>query len=344
MTFNTIFVKVVKNVFKEGVRVWDFVWQQAAMAGLRNKQREEEMKEQKEGLKARQPFVPEQDPRGFYWWPINLIAPNEDQPRQYFAEESMTGLRDSIARLGILKPLTIKPRDEFGNALLVDGERRFRCAQQLEKEKVPVFLAAKDDQDIFRTSVVLNFCREDMTEIEIARALEYLIDKYGYSQTEVAKLIGKSQGWVSQKLKYLRLHPEVAALLAVRKIAPSIALAVAVYPLDKQERLIQLLEKEVKDKGAPLTPQEASLLVRKHGERVAAKPQRKRPGRQYLPFAGRLVASLTKRSAKLSAELEKLEDVDLQNVGGEDLLALEREIKKIRASGKRVLEILRIFL
>lgn len=295
-----------------------------------------------------QPYIPEKDQRGFFWWQTKLITPNKKQPRQYFADESMAGLKDSISRLGILNPLTIKPLDQSGQAILVDGERRFRCAQQLGMEKVPVFLAAKEDQDIFRTSVVLNFCREEMTEIEIAHAVRYLMEKHGYSQAEVANLIGKSQAWVSQKLKYLRLCPEVASLLAVRKIAPSIALAVAVYPLEAQEKLVSMLQAEVKSKGAPLTPQEASMLVRKHGEKFAVKPHRTKAGRQYLPFASRVVLSLTKRSARLRKDFDSLlEDMpvkDLQQVGGEGLLALEREVKALKTKAEKVLEKLRIVL
>ena len=145
------------------------------------------------------------------------IRPNPDQPRQEFSQEGLEELAASIREHGILQPLTVRAGAEGYE--LVAGERRLRAARLAGLTAVPCLVLRVDREDSSLLALVENLQRRDLDWWEEAAALARLIRTYGLSQEEVARRIGKSQPAVANKLRLLRLDPQVAALLREHRLS-----------------------------------------------------------------------------------------------------------------------------
>jgi ParB/RepB/Spo0J family partition protein len=281
------------------------------------------------------PYQPTRTAEGYLLWDTALIQPDPKQPRKYFDPEKMKSLKESIGEIGILTPLRILPFNVSGFAKLIDGERRFRAATELNLKQIPVILSAcstKDEKAQFKESVIANFCREEMTEIEIARALEQLMNTYGYNQAQVSKLVGKTQSWVANMLKFLKLHPMVADWLGTRQISPLMALYVSRYPKDRQKVLAESLLKARNEKGSPMTSHEILLNVSEAAQNLGTLPAKpKKTGKMPETDPKRLVIKAAIRQTQKLNPLIKdlLERKAWQGTGGELLILLEQEAKQL---------------
>lgn len=139
--------------------------------------------------------------------PVDAIVPNPHQPRKSFSEEDLAELAESIQAMGILQPLTVRRRE--GSWELVAGERRLRAAKLAGLEQVPCLAVHVDGQASSLLALVENLQRQDLDFWEEALALRRLIDTFHLSQEDAAKRIGKSQSAVANKLRLLKLPPEV---------------------------------------------------------------------------------------------------------------------------------------
>ena len=134
--------------------------------------------------------------------PVKAIETNPDQPRQIFTEESLSELAESIRRHGILQPLSVR-RTATGYQLIA-GERRLRAGVQAGLTEVPCLLMRLDDQESGAISLVENLQRQDLSYIETAQGIQTLMARYGMSQEQVARLLGKSQSAIANKLRLLQ--------------------------------------------------------------------------------------------------------------------------------------------
>ena len=142
---------------------------------------------------------------------IDEIAPNPVQPRRHFDEEALSELSESIRSYGILNPLTVRLRT--GRYELVAGERRVRAAKLAGLREVPCILLDVNLEDAGLIALVENRQRRDLDFLEEAEGLRQLIDRFGLSQEEAARRIGKSQSAVANKLRLLRLPGDVLEAL-----------------------------------------------------------------------------------------------------------------------------------
>ena len=138
---------------------------------------------------------------------LNQIRPNPQQPRRSFDEDSLSELAESIRRYGILQPLTVR-RQGTGYEL-VAGERRLRAAAMAGLREVPCLVAQVGEEDSALLALMENLQRRDLDCWEEAEALSRLIARYGLSQEETARRLGRSQPAVANKLRLLRLSEPV---------------------------------------------------------------------------------------------------------------------------------------
>lgn len=143
--------------------------------------------------------------------PVSSIRPNPSQPRRYFATEGLTELAASIREHGILQPLSVR-RSATGYEL-ISGERRLRAAGLAGLNEVPCIVVEVDTRGSSLLALVENLQRKNLDFVEEAEALTRLISTYHLSQEEAARKIGKSQSAVANKLRLLRLAPQVLELL-----------------------------------------------------------------------------------------------------------------------------------
>lgn len=138
------------------------------------------------------------------------IDPDPEQPRTHFDEAALQELADSMAATGQAVPITVKPvGDRF---VIVTGERRWRAAQLLGWATIRADVQDIDAATAQWQTLVENIQRAGLTPIEEALAFQKLVDA-GHTQTEIARRIGKTQSYVAQKIRLLRLPADVQEML-----------------------------------------------------------------------------------------------------------------------------------
>ena len=145
--------------------------------------------------------------------PARSIRPNPAQPRKVFREEALSELADSIRQHGILQPLSVR-RTGTGYELIA-GERRLRAAQMVNLNEIPCIVMNMDDKESSLAAMVENLQRQDLDFAEEARGISRLMGDWNMSQEQVARMLGKSQSAIANKLRLLRHSDRV--LLALRE-------------------------------------------------------------------------------------------------------------------------------
>lgn len=139
--------------------------------------------------------------------PIKLIIPNPDQPRRAFDEESIAELAASIKQVGLLQPLLVRRSGGFYE--LIAGERRLRAVKLLGQKTVRCIIGSATEEDSALMAAIENLQREDLHFFEEAECYLRLLDRLRVTQEELAKRLGKSQGFIANKLRLLKLTPEL---------------------------------------------------------------------------------------------------------------------------------------
>ncbi len=134
---------------------------------------------------------------------IHEVKTNPFQPRKIFSEQEIQDLAASINEQGILQPLLVS-RNSSGYELIA-GERRLRAALKAGLEKVPVIIKDVDDRARQEIALIENIQRQDLNVLEEAEAYQSLIERFDYTQEEVARKVGKSRSVVTNALRILKL-------------------------------------------------------------------------------------------------------------------------------------------
>ena len=145
--------------------------------------------------------------------PARAIRPNPAQPRKIFRHEALAELADSIRQHGILQPLSV--RRVGSNYELIAGERRLRAAQMAGLGEIPCIVMNMDDKESGMAAMVENLQRQDLDFIEEAWGISSLMQNWAMSQEQAARLLGKSQSAIANKLRLLRHSSQV--LTAIRE-------------------------------------------------------------------------------------------------------------------------------
>ena len=143
--------------------------------------------------------------------PAKNIKPNPSQPRKIFREEALKELAASIQQHGILQPLSVR---RVGSGYeLIAGERRLRAAQMVGLTDVPCIVMNMDDRESSMAAMLENLQRQDLDFVEEAQGIAKLMQLHGMSQEQVARLLGKSQSAIANKLRLLRHSQPVLEML-----------------------------------------------------------------------------------------------------------------------------------
>jgi ParB family chromosome partitioning protein len=142
---------------------------------------------------------------------IDEIKPNSMQPRQSFDSETIEELAASIETYGVIQPIILK-RAETGYEL-VAGERRWRAARKAGLKTVPSIVREVTNEENALIAIIENMQREDLNTIEEASAFKTIIGKYGMTQEELARAVGRSRPYISNTLRTLSLPPELVEML-----------------------------------------------------------------------------------------------------------------------------------
>ena len=219
------------------------------------------------GLSALIPDAPDtlSTPRATLEVDIDVLAPNDYQPRATLDDERLQELARSIAAHGVIQPIVVRPGDH-GRYHIIAGERRWRAAELAGLRKVPVVIKDIADGERARRlemALIENIQRESLNPIEEAHAYRRLADEFGLRQEDIAEKVGKDRSSVANTLRLLRLPDEVQTEVASGRLSMGHARAIVSLATDVDQRRVA---REVVSRG--LSVRETETLVKK-----AASPQ-----------------------------------------------------------------------
>lgn len=200
--------------------------------------------------------------------PIEFLRANPRNPRRIFRDEDLQELADSIRERGIIQPIVVRAVAGAVDAYeIVAGERRWRAAQRAELHEVPIHLVEVGDREALELAIIENVQRADLNPLEEALGYNELIEQFGYSQTDLAKIIGKSRSHVANTLRLMKLPENVQGLLREGQLTAGHARALLAS--DDPNRLAS----QIVDQG--LNVRQVEALTQEQSERAGRAPKQR---------------------------------------------------------------------
>lgn len=168
----------------------------------------------------------------------------EDPRNERKTFRNMEGLIASVRAVGLIEPITVTLTDE-GRYRIITGHRRYRAARAAGLEQVEVLIREPEDEIVRRQkSVISNVQREDVGPVELAEALQGLMDedKRIQTQDDLARLIGKDKAWVSGMLRILTLPADVQQRVGCTQLSVSYDSMIRVARIDNEKHQRELVE------------------------------------------------------------------------------------------------------
>lgn len=218
------------------------------------------------GLSALIPDAPEPVKSGPTEVDVDLISPNEYQPRLRQDDTRLDELAQSIKANGVIQPIVVRKVE--GGYRIIAGERRWRAAQRAGLLRVPVYVkevAAGKDAQLLEMALVENIQREDLNPIDEAAAYEKLSTDFKMTQEEIAAAVGKDRSSVANHLRLLKLPHEVRAEVAGGRLSMGHARALLAVADEAGQRQVA---REVIAQN--LSVRETETLVKRFGQPAPA--------------------------------------------------------------------------
>jgi ParB family transcriptional regulator, chromosome partitioning protein len=179
-------------------------------------------------------------PRATHEIDIDLLSPNDYQPRTHVDDERLQDLARSIQANGVIQPIVVRRTDD-GRYHIIAGERRWRASQLAGLAKVPVVvkeIGAGEKKRRLEMALIENIQRENLNPIEEAQAYQKLVDEFGLRQEDIATQVGKDRSSVANMLRLLRLPGEVQAEVASGRLSMGHARAIVALPNEADQRRV----------------------------------------------------------------------------------------------------------
>jgi ParB family chromosome partitioning protein len=195
--------------------------------------------------------------------PLSSLKASRFNPRRDFSSAQLDELATSIRQRGLVQPLVVRPIS--GNRYeIVAGERRWRASQRANLHEVPVVVRELSDQEAIEIAIIENVQREDLNAIEEGEGYHTLKQGHGYTQEDLAKVIGKSRSHLANTLRLLKLPKSVQALVRKGDLSAGHARALIGHP-DAAALAVRIVNEE-------LTVRQVEALAQDE----SAKPKRKK--------------------------------------------------------------------
>jgi ParB family chromosome partitioning protein len=195
--------------------------------------------------------------------PIEFLRPNPRNPRKNFDEDQLEELASSIRERGVIQPVLVRSIAHVADAYeIVAGERRWRAGQRAGIHEIPVTIIEAGDKEALEIAIIENVQRTDLNALEEAQGYEQLSAEFGYTQADLAKVIGKSRSHVTNTLRLLKLPEHTRKMLVDGRISAGHARALlAVANPDA-------MAKRIVEQG--LTVRDVERLAQKEAQRGQA--------------------------------------------------------------------------
>ena len=169
--------------------------------------------------------------------PIKALLSMPFQCRTNPVDPEMAELTESIRALGVLQPILVRPKPN-GLYEIVYGQRRVKAAEKAGLVEIPANIRILSDQEAYEVQFAENLQREDLSDMEKARMLDFMIKKFGYTQEALAQKLGKTKGWVSQHIAMLELEKVYPGKLQNGELTERQAREILAAPEEKREEII----------------------------------------------------------------------------------------------------------
>lgn len=261
--------------------------------------------------------------------PISKVEPRKEQPREYFDQQALEDLSESIAQYGLIQPIVVRKLDS-GYYQIIAGERRWRASRMAGLKEVPVRIIEADDRTTAELALVENLQREDLNPIEEAKGYKTLIEVYGLTQEEAAKSVGRSRPAITNSLRLLNLGTEVQEM--VEKGIISAGHARALLPLTS-EKMQMMAAKEIIRGGLSVRRTEllAAKLAQKPGEPLVTVDGRviEEVKVDYAAEVGNKLSSVLGRKVTL-VDGRRVGRIEIEFYGSDDRERLIEMLKQIK--------------
>ncbi len=191
------------------------------------------------------------------YMPITKVEVGLHQPREYFDENSLSELADSIRQHGIISPLTVRKLSS-GYYQIVAGERRWRAARLAGLDQIPVRIIEADDKTAMEIALIENLQREDLNPIEEANGYKTLMEEYGFTQEKTAERVGKSRPAIANAMRLLALPASIVTFLENGSLSSGHGRALLSLKNEKDQ--LALAERIIED---GLSVRQVEAMVRK---------------------------------------------------------------------------------
>lgn len=227
---------------------------------------------------------------------LSALNPSSYQPRDYFDDDSIKELASSILEHGLLEPLIVK-RAGSGYEIIC-GERRYRAAKLAGLTELPCLVRDVVDEKAYAIALIENIQRESLNPIELAIALEQMMEECGMTQEQVAASVGKSRSAVANYLRLTTMNEQVQEALRRGDINFGHAKLIVGFDDVTQLELCSIITKK------QLSVRATEDYIKKH---ITAEQRKKRTPKQGQAEKQRhkeqLMAHLSNCEATLNAQL-----------------------------------------
>lgn len=262
---------------------------------------------------------------------LDQIVPNRYQPRKVFNQDEIRELAQTIDEHGLLQPIVLREY-EPAKYEIIAGERRYRAMKMLGWETTPAILKKMTDEESASLALIENLQRAQLSSVEEAQAYRQLMDLNHLTQAALAKGMGKSQSFVANKLRLLKLITPVQTAILDHRISERHGRALLDLDESQQRTMLmrivneRLTVRQTEDEvakvlGRPL-PSEVAKQRKQAKEQAAAaeipadqpekqiakeaKPAKRKRSKKATASAkatdGRLALNTIKKSIKMATE------------------------------------------
>jgi len=239
---------------------------------------------------------------------ISDVEPRRDQPRKNFDREALEALADSIATYGVLQPIIVRQSASAeGSYEIIAGERRWRAAKMAGLSEIPAVILDGDELKAAQVALIENIQREDLNPVEEAMGYGALIERFGLTQEQVAKQVGKNRTTVTNALRLLKLPDEILEMLVKGELTEGHARAL--LGLDDEQAMIDLATRVVQ---LSLTVRATESAVKRMLEAVETEP-------------------VTEQTSQVKLHMKELERRAMSTLG--------RRVRISRSTRKKVVEL-----
>ncbi len=200
---------------------------------------------------------------------IEQIETNPFQPRQYFDQEALNELADSIKVHGIIQPITVR-KLAHNQYQLISGERRFQASKLAGLKSLPAYVRTANDQQMLEMALIENIQRENLNPIEVSLSYQRLITECNLKQEELGERVGKNRTTITNYLRLLKLPPDIQ--IAVRDNRISMGHARAIINIDNPDSQLYIFKKIIAE---DLSVRAVESLAREVSEGAKVKEETK---------------------------------------------------------------------